>query len=59
MVIFITQYEEDGKIMAGPYIVAEDYADANKQAERYRVELVGELINMIPLDFYEADRLGH
>ena len=46
MVIFITQYEEDGKIMAGPYIVAEDYADANKQAERYRVELVGELITI-------------
>jgi hypothetical protein len=45
--------------MAGPYIVAEDYADANKQAERYRVELVGELINMIPLEYFEEDRLVH
>ena len=59
MVIFITQYEEDGKIMAGPYIVAEDYADANKQAERFKVELVGELINMIPLEYFEEDRLVH
>tara|TARA_B100001057_G_scaffold454663_1_gene500616 strand:+ start:533 stop:712 length:180 start_codon:yes stop_codon:yes gene_type:complete len=59
MVIFITQYEEDGKVFAGPYIVAENIADANKQAERFQVELVGELINMIPLEYFEEDRMVH
>ena len=45
MIIYITQYEREGKVYNGPYIIAESLEEANLTAKHCNVELIGELVD--------------
>ncbi len=42
--IYLTEYEEDGKVFAGPRIRADSFQEAQKIADLEGVTLLGELM---------------
>jgi|TARA_Y100000052_G_C2906481_1_gene59899 hypothetical protein len=50
MKIFITEYEQNGKIYTGPYICAPSWDVAESAAESVGFTIVGELQDLIPTD---------
>lgn len=50
MRIFATQFEHDGKIYAGPNIIARDFEQAEAIAELKGIEVVGELTDYVYLE---------
>ena len=61
MIIYITQYEREGKVYNGPYKIAESIEEANLTAKHCNVELIGELVDFFGFgNFFETeDRVVH
>tara|TARA_E500000318_G_C3484651_1_gene181847 strand:+ start:41 stop:247 length:207 start_codon:yes stop_codon:yes gene_type:complete len=58
--IFLTEFTSDGKSYAGPTILADNFADAEKEAKNYDVTVVGCLETIVVPDkevtsFYEDE----
>tara|TARA_X000000950_G_scaffold197326_2_gene237618 strand:- start:19272 stop:19463 length:192 start_codon:yes stop_codon:yes gene_type:complete len=49
--IFITEYEKDGKVYAGPYLCATSWDIAEAAAEAVGFTVIGELKDLIPSDY--------
>jgi|TARA_R110000803_G_scaffold120723_1_gene188763 hypothetical protein len=48
MLIFLTEYEEDGKSFGGPLIIAPNWKEAEEQALRCNITIVGSLDESTP-----------
>lgn len=54
MYIFLTEFLYEGKLYAGPNIIAENFQEAEEKADEYKVVIVGQLIDIIE-DFDELE----
>jgi len=43
MLIFLTEYEEEGNCLGGPLIVAPNWEEAEKQASHCNITIIGSL----------------
>ena len=50
MLIFFTEYEEDGKIKNGPFIMCNSVEEAAEQADYCKITIVGSLVESVPQD---------
>jgi|TARA_R110000803_G_scaffold203836_2_gene269594 hypothetical protein len=48
MLIFFTEYEKDGEIRNGPFIMCNSVEEAAEQAEYCNITIVGSLVESIP-----------
>ena len=42
MYVFLTEFLYEGKLYAGPYIIAENFKEAEEKADEYKVVIVGQ-----------------
>ena len=54
MYVFLTEFLYKGKLYAGPYIIAENFQEAEEKADEYKVVIVGQLADIIE-DFDELE----
>lgn len=54
MYVFLTEFLYEGKLYAGPYIIAENFKEAEEKADEYKVVIVGQLVDIIE-DFDELE----
>ena len=61
MLIFLTEYEEDGKVYCGPYIISRTWEQAEEQAKRCNIKIDGTLVDafVAPPVYEEKERVLH
>ena len=55
LLIFLTEYEDDGTTFSGPCIISESWNQAEKEATRFNLKIVGTLVDAFPSSMIEKE----
>ena len=55
MLIFLTEYEDNGTTFSGPCIISESWNQAEKEATRFNLKIVGTLVDAFPSSMIEEE----
>ena len=55
LLIFLTEYEDDGTTFSGPCIISESWNQAVKEATRFNLKIVGTLVDAFPSSMIEEE----
>ena len=56
LLIFLTEYEDDGTTFSGPCIISESWKNqAEKEATRFNLKIVGTLVDAFPSSMIEEE----
>jgi|TARA_R110002020_G_scaffold142895_3_gene315096 hypothetical protein len=55
LLIFLTEYENEGKTFCGPCIISKSWDNAEKEATRFNLKIVGTLVDEFPSSIIEVE----
>jgi len=55
LLIFLTEYEDEGTTFCGPCIISENWSQAEKEATRFNLKIVGTLVDAFPSSIIEKE----
>jgi len=55
LLIFLTEYEDNGTTFSGPCIISESWNQAEKEATRFNLKIVGTLVDAFPSSMIEKE----
>ena len=55
LLIFLTEYEDDGTTFSGPCIISQSWNQAEIEATRFNLKIVGTLVDAFPSSMIEEE----
>tara|TARA_R110000796_G_scaffold55770_4_gene129579 strand:- start:1554 stop:1742 length:189 start_codon:yes stop_codon:yes gene_type:complete len=55
LLIFLTEYENEGKTFCGPCIISRSWDNAEKEAARFNLKILGTLVDEFPSSMIETE----